>query len=240
MPYSFSLRYSVVFPMPSSRAARSLSPFSLRKVSRMASFSSCAKGRTGVRADAGAAANICGHSHWPAILQVKVLQLRGQVAQVQYGTRGKSAGAIQRMLQLAHVSRPLIFDQSTQSIIAEGVGGAGFSRQTLQKMRGQQRNILLAFAQRGNTQVDDTEAVVEIFAEAALLHHRRQIAVGRRQDTYIDGSAMSWRLPDEPLSPAGHAAVWPADQAAVRQSHRGRRYPPGRKQAGPPWNDWPR
>ncbi len=58
------------------------------------------------------------------------------------------------------------------------------------KCAGQQGYVLLALAQRRNTQVDDAEAVVKILAEAPLLHHRRQIAVGGRQNTDVDGDAM--------------------------------------------------
>ncbi len=45
-PYSFSLRYKVVLPIPSCRAASSLSPFSSVMACRIARFSSSAKGAT--------------------------------------------------------------------------------------------------------------------------------------------------------------------------------------------------
>src|SRR6266851_3266910 len=44
LAYSFSLRYSVVFPMPSSRAATILSPFTCTSAFRMVCFSSSAMG----------------------------------------------------------------------------------------------------------------------------------------------------------------------------------------------------
>jgi hypothetical protein len=45
-PYSFSLRYSVVLPMPSMRAAFSLSSFVAFKAPWIACFSKTAKGTT--------------------------------------------------------------------------------------------------------------------------------------------------------------------------------------------------
>ena len=70
------------------------------------------------------------------------------------------------------------------------MGVTGFTGQALQEVRGQERDVLFTFAQGGDPEVDDTETVVEVFAEAALFHHGGKIAVGSSKDADVDRDAM--------------------------------------------------
>ena len=49
----------------------------------------------------------------------------------------------------------------------------------------QQRQVLAALAQRRYPQLDHVDAVIQVVAEPALVHQRRQVLVGGRQDAYI-------------------------------------------------------
>ena len=60
-----------------------------------------------------------------------------------------------------------------------------FLAEFVQKVLYQARDILPAVPQRGQIDIDDIQAVVEIFAEFLLFHHLAQIRVGGRQDTNI-------------------------------------------------------
>ena len=50
----------------------------------------------------------------------------------------------------------------------------------------QRHDVVLALAQRRHLDRDDVQAVVEVLAELAGLHHRRQIAVGRGDQPDVD------------------------------------------------------
>ena len=51
---------------------------------------------------------------------------------------------------------------------------------------GQRRDVVLAIAQRRHLHRDDVQAVEQVLAEPAFLHHLRQVAVGRRDDADVD------------------------------------------------------
>ena len=50
----------------------------------------------------------------------------------------------------------------------------------------QRHDVVLALAQRRHLDRDDVEAVVQVLAELARLHHRRQVAVGRGDQPHVD------------------------------------------------------
>jgi len=53
-------------------------------------------------------------------------------------------------------------------------------------MLDEERDVVLAGAQRRNLDRDDVEAIVEVFAEATLRDQRGQIAVRSRDDAHVD------------------------------------------------------
>jgi len=61
------------------------------------------------------------------MLQVKVLQLCREIAQMYDRAGGESAGSIERILQLANVSGPLVLDEGAQGVVAQGMSDAGFA-----------------------------------------------------------------------------------------------------------------
>ena len=56
----------------------------------------------------------------------------------------------------------------------------------LEEVRGQQRNVLAARAQRRQFKADDVQPVEEVFAEAAFAHSLLQVDVGRGDDADVD------------------------------------------------------
>ena len=55
-----------------------------------------------------------------------------------------------------------------------------------EEVRGEEREIVEAFAQRRHAQDDDVESVVEILAKLLLLDRAREIDVARRDHAHID------------------------------------------------------
>ena len=93
-------------------------------------------------------------------------------------TAGEREGTLERVLELANVARPVVVDEETESVLRDGVGSPRFEVQPLQNARGEQRNVLLAFAKRRQAQVDDVEAIEEVLAEASGLDQPREVAGG--------------------------------------------------------------
>ncbi len=63
---------------------------------------------------------------------------------------------------------------------------AGVGRQLVNEMAGQEGNVLLARAQGRDVDGHDVEAVVEVFAEGALLEGGAQVLVGGGDDADVD------------------------------------------------------
>ena len=68
--------------------------------------------------------------------------------------------------------------------MAQGLGV--FRAEALQKCASSIGNVFATVAQRRQLQVDDVEAVIEIFAEAAFPDQREQIDVGGGDDAHVD------------------------------------------------------
>jgi hypothetical protein len=60
-------------------------------------------------------------------------------------------------------------------------------REAPHEVLGEQQHVRSARAQRRHFQVDHVDAEVEVLPERALLHHRFEIPVGRRQDARVEG-----------------------------------------------------
>ncbi|MGA2438882.1 MAG: hypothetical protein ABSF57_10280, partial [Acidobacteriaceae bacterium] len=91
-------------------------------------------------------------------MHAEVLQLRRQVGHVQHRPRRERAGALDRILQLTHIARPVVLGHQPDRILAEDMGGAGLAVHPLQEVRGQHGDVVPAFAQRRQLEVDHTEA----------------------------------------------------------------------------------
>ena len=75
----------------------------------------------------------------------------------------------------------------------------------------QQRQVFLALAQRRQSEREDVQPVVEIFAQLALLHRRRRIDVGGGDHAHVD------RLLGAPAQPPETAFLEDAEQLHLRR-----------------------
>ena len=100
---------------------------------------------------------------------------------------GQQHGAVNGVFQFADIARPDDDDSSSLSVDA----GDGAIRHAIGlgifagEMMRQSANILGAFTQSGNAQIDDIQAIKKVFAEGAMLDRFGQIAVGGGDDADI-------------------------------------------------------
>ncbi len=57
---------------------------------------------------------------------------------------------------------------------------------TVQEISGQRKNVVGALAQRRYAERHHVQPMVEVLAETAALHLRRQVAIGRRHQAHIE------------------------------------------------------
>jgi hypothetical protein len=74
------------------------------------------------------------------------LQLSWQVAEVQHRPGRKGAGALHRILQLAHVARPVVLHHGSQGVVAQGELGAVVAADAVKEMRCKKGYIFAAVA----------------------------------------------------------------------------------------------
>ena len=102
---------------------------------------------------------------------------------------GKDDSALHRVFKLADVAWPLVVHED-----AEGVGGEGavarvvFFGIELQEVGGEEGDVFAAVAEGGELELDDVEAVEEVFAELAFANGEGEVDVGGGDDTdvYLD------------------------------------------------------
>src|SRR6266436_5029105 len=119
MWYCFSLRYKVVFPMPSIPAAESLSPPVSRRLRRIARRSSSSRGRI---------------SSFSGTLPVD-------------RPRPESDGARDGVFQFTQVARAIVGDQARHGVFGDGAHRATRIGKFLEKGGHQNGDIALALAQ---------------------------------------------------------------------------------------------
>ena len=99
---------------------------------------------------------------------------------------GQDHGALDDVLQLPHIARPVIVHQRgyrfSWNVCDALVHGVCI---LLGKVPHQQGNVVASLAQRRHGEREDVQAVVEIRSERVLLDHGEQIAVRRRHHTGI-------------------------------------------------------
>src|SRR5712692_5225587 len=93
--------------------------------------------------------------------------------------RGKNDGALDDIFEFADVARPIVVHQELEGRGSEMAQGLGiFLAVAVEEMHQQRGNVFAAVAQLRQLQVNDVEAVVEIFAEAALADEGEQVDIG--------------------------------------------------------------
>ena len=108
---------------------------------------------------------------------------------------GQHDGAFHGVLELAHVARPVVGEESIERGRRQRAGPAVVGR-TAAPHEGvsEREHVLAPLAQRGHLDGEHLEPEVEILAEGALAHHLGQVAVRGRDDTHVD--ALALRAPD--------------------------------------------
>ncbi|MDT4845116.1 hypothetical protein FQZ97_790940 [compost metagenome] len=93
--------------------------------------------------------------------------------------------ALDKVGQLTHVARPVMPAQRHDRRRVEANGTALLVLHARDQLVHQQRYIFDTLAQRRHFDGEHIQAVIQIFAEAALLDHPFQVLVGRRDDSHI-------------------------------------------------------
>ena len=96
--------------------------------------------------------------------------------------------ALDDVLELAHVARPVVLRQQIERLRRQlEVASCLFSSPYFsRKCCDEQRDVVLAIAQRRQLDRDDVQPVEQILAEPPVLHHLPQVDVGRGDDADVD------------------------------------------------------
>ena len=94
--------------------------------------------------------------------------------------------ALDDVLQLPDVARPRIVHQGLHDGGRDGLDPPAHPPgELLSEMADQPRDVVTAFSQRRQHDREDVQAVVEVFAEAAVGDHSRQVAVRGRHQAHV-------------------------------------------------------
>src|SRR5690606_32984226 len=95
--------------------------------------------------------------------------------------------ALDFVLELAHVARPIVSNHVVESLLGQAQHGVSvFTRIALEKMPSQKRDVLATFAQGRHPEREDIEPVVQIFAKAPCPHFRLQVSVACGDYPHVD------------------------------------------------------
>ncbi|PYR33445.1 MAG: hypothetical protein DMF90_20810 [Acidobacteria bacterium] len=87
------------------------------------------------------------------------------------------------VFQLPHVAGPVILLESRERPVVNPVDASANAVGVFaEKVLDERRNVLSAFAQRGQVDRDDVQPVEQVLLEPALGHHLAQVAVGGGDD----------------------------------------------------------
>ena len=113
---------------------------------------------------------------------------KSRSAAVTSAPRRDDDGALDHVLQLAHVARPGVLPRARPAPTASKprTALAGGAVELGDEVLDQARQILEAIAQRRQRDREDVEPVVEILAELALGDQLLEVAVGRRDHAHVD------------------------------------------------------
>src|SRR5882724_150851 len=100
-----------------------------------------------------------------------------------------------RVLELSHITRPLILVQHCKRFFGNGrCPRAGFSCLS-ESVRRQKREVFGPLTQRRNAECDDAQAIVEVLSESAFLYLSLQIAVRSRKHAHVNPN---WTCASDP------------------------------------------
>ena len=103
------------------------------------------------------------------------------------GAGGQHDGALDRVLQLPHVARPVIALERRDHPVFDRLDRlAAPGRMLVDEVLHQHRNVLGTLAKRRHGDRHHVQAVEEIVLEAPLVHELTEVAVGRRDHADVD------------------------------------------------------
>ena len=144
-------------------------------------------------------------------------------------------GALERVVELADVSRPGRGDQAPHRRVVDAVDPLSQTHRLLgHQGRDQGGDVVAAIAEWGKVNCDDVEPVKKVGPEPIGGDLGGQVLVGGRQDAAPGTTSGWWRPPATPLCFRWLAAAWPASNEPARRSRRGTRCPAPRPRTGPP------
>ncbi len=123
-------------------------------------------------------------------VELEVLHLGGEVAEVEDGAAGEGAGALDGALEFADVAGPVVLHEEVEGFVGEGVGEAVLAFHAFEDVGGEEGDVAAALAQGGDAESDDVETKVEVFAEAAGLDELGEVAGGGGEDAGGQGDAL--------------------------------------------------
>ena len=92
---------------------------------------------------------------------------------------GQDNAALDKVFELAHIARPVVFRQSRHGLGGDRIDGLFHPpRMLLREVARQQRDVFAPIAQRGDHHRKNVEPVEEIAAKLVLRHLLRQIHIG--------------------------------------------------------------
>ena len=107
-------------------------------------------------------------------------------------TRGiENHDALDDVLEFAHVAGPVVLARACEGFFADLHARAAVLAAKLgEEFAGEERNILLALAERRHKKRDNIEAVEEVFAEVALGDLFFEILVGGGDEAHVDAQGL--------------------------------------------------
>ena len=110
------------------------------------------------------------------------------VLQVQHRSRGQHDRAVDDVLQLTHVARPVVAGEHLERARRHAAHVApAVARRLADEVLHEMRNVLPPLAQRRQAQRDDVQSVKQVFPERALAHRGPQVGIGGREHADVHG-----------------------------------------------------
>src|ERR1700722_13597434 len=97
---------------------------------------------------------------------------------------GEGGGSLDAVLELADVAGPGVTGEALGGGARQPDDALGFA--AMQEALREQEHVVLPLPQRGDLNLDDVDAVIEVLPEAALLDLGVEVAVGRGDDARVE------------------------------------------------------
>src|SRR5215472_15104673 len=111
---------------------------------------------------------------------------------------GEDHRALDRVLEFAHVTGPVVAGQSEQGFFRESLDGFGvLIRIHFQEMHRQELYVFLALAERRNAKVDDVQSIEEIFAESLIFNFLEEVLIRCSENAHVRINSTSSTKPLE-------------------------------------------